>query len=344
MKIAVIGLKPYYEADRIVVEGLKNGHEIVYLSKKNIVITNFFSQFGVYFTPPTKDEQMSDPANFEGVQTIKIIPDESLSPKKVTSSLLGKKETVVSGMYDLRYFDVIIFREIAKTLEWATIIANYMLKHDKIVVDEKIGTEMYYKTKLGTFYKASSTGFPYPKSFAVVSLPMMRQMLSHLSYPIIVKVTESSKGKGVFKFSSLQEIEEFFRYEGHKVKECMFQEVIDYRGDIRVFVVGDKVLGAMRREPQTGQWKGNVAQGADAYPVEISEEIKKMAVDVVKLQKSEIIGVDIMMPSKGPVIIEANRAPQFKGFEAATGVNVAGEIISYIENKYARLSKTKNEG
>jgi ribosomal protein S6--L-glutamate ligase len=286
---------------------------------------------------------MGDPELFSEVETLKLKPEETYCPKKTISTLLGKKETIIPDLFDLRYFDVIIFREIAKTLEWATIIANYMLTNGKIVIDEKIGTEMYYKTKLGTFYKASMNNFPYPKSFAVVAMPMMRKMLSHLSYPIIVKVTESSKGKGVFKFSSLQEIEEFFQYEGHKVKECMFQEVVDYKGDIRVFVVGDKVLGAMRREPQEGQWKGNVAQGAKASPIEISDELKKMAIDVVKLQKSEIIGVDIMMPSKGPVIIESNRAPQFKGFESSTGVNVAAEIISYVEEKYARLSKAENK-
>ena len=118
----------------------------------------------------------------------------------------------------------------------------------------------------------------------------------------------------------------------------MFQECIDYRGDVRIFVVGNKVLGAMRREPQEGQWKGNVAQGAKASPVEIADDIQKLALDIVKLQNSEIIGVDVMMPKSGPVIIETNRAPQFKGFESSTGVNVAKEIISYVEQKYASIS------
>lgn len=338
MKIAVIGLKPYYESDRLVAEALKMGHKAIYLSKKKIVETSFFNDFGIYFTPPGKEEQVFDPHNFTDVNPIILNPDSSFSPERTKKGLLSSSVEKIPDLYDLSYFDAVIFREISKTLEWATIIANYMLVKNKVVVDEKIGTEMYYKTKLGTFYKSATNNFPYPKSFAVISKPMMIKMLNLVSYPIIVKVTESSKGKGVFKFGSKQEVLDFFEYEKHKIKDCMFQECIDYNGDIRVFVVGDKILGAMRREPQAGQWKGNVAQGAKASPIEISEEVRKMALEIVKLQKSELVGVDIMMPKTGPVIIETNRAPQFKGFEASTGVNVAKEIITYLEEKHAKIS------
>lgn len=335
MRIAVIGLKPYYESDRVVIEGLKKGHEVVFLSKKNIVITSFLGgEFGIYFTPPSAKEQFSGKAPLDGVKALKINPGSEYQAKITKKGLFGNKEEAVKDLYDIRYFDVVLMREISKTVEWSTIIANYLLKNNKVVVDQKIGTDMYYKTKLGTYYKATTNGFPYPKSFAAVSKEMMIRMLDYVNYPLIVKITESSKGLGVYKFNNKSEVLDFFEYEGKKVKDCMFQECLDYKGDIRVFVVGNKVLGAMRREPQQGQWKGNVAQGAKAYPVEISEEIKKMAIDIVKLQNSEIIGVDVMMPNNSPYIIETNRAPQFHGFEGSTGVNVGKAIIEYLEEKF----------
>lgn len=341
MKIAIIGMNPYYESDRILVEALKNGHEAVYLSKKNIIETSFYNggTFGIYFTPPTRDEQMKFPSLLEKQQLLQIKPDASYQPTIEKKGLLGMKTQKVNGLYNILYFDAILIREISKTLEWATILANHLVSHNKIVVDQKIGTEMYYKSKHGTFYKASNNGFPYPKTFAVTSKSMLLRGLEDVMYPVIVKKSESSKGLGVYKCESKQEVLDLLRYEKLKAGTLLIQECIKYNGDIRVFVIGDKVLGAMRREPQSGQWKGNVAQGAKAYPVDISDSVKKLALDVVKLQNSELIGVDIMMPQSGPVVIETNRAPQFKGFESSTGINVGQAIVQYLEKRFDEVSR-----
>lgn len=342
MKLAIIGMNPYYESDRILYEALKRGHEAVFLSKRRIVETNFFNdgKFGVFFTPPTIEEQIKFPEVFTDTQPISINPGKDFQATIEQKGLLGKKNTVVKNHYDLNYFDAFLFREIAKTLEWSTILANFLLSHNKTLVDEKIGKEMYYKSKHGTFYKTSSDGYPYAKTFAVTSEASLLPILDYMKYPLIVKKSESSKGKGVFKCSSKNDVLELLRAEDLKVGELLFQECIDYMGDVRVFVVGKKILGAMRREPQAGQWKGNVAQGADAYPIDISPDVQKLALDVVRLQNAEIRGVDIMLPKSGPVLIETNSAPQFRGFEASTGVNVAKEIVTYLEDKHAKLSNS----
>jgi len=341
MKLAIIGMNPYYESDRVLYEALKKGHEAVFLSKRNIVETTFFNKgkFGIFFSVPTIEEQIKFPENFPDQKPLLIKPPKELSPLKQSKNLLGvTKESRIENLYDIGYFDAFLFREISKTLEWSTILAHYLLAHGKTLVDEKIGIEMYYKSKHGTFYKTSTHNYPYAKTFAVTSKHSLLPLLDHVTYPLIVKKSESSKGKGVYKCTSKTEVLDLLQTENLKVGELLFQEFIDYRGDVRVFVVGDKILGAMRREPKEGQWKGNVAQGADAYPVEISEEVKKLALDVVKLQNAEIRGVDIMLPKSGPVLIETNSAPQFRGFESSTGVNVGKEIVEYIEQKHAKVS------
>lgn len=342
MKLAIIGMNPYFESDRVLYEALKRGHEAVFLSKKNIVETTYFNggEFGIYFKPPKTEEQFKFSDVFKTHKPMLIKPGDQYKPTITKQVLFGKKEEKVSDLYNLDYFDAFLIREISKTLEWATILVNHMLSCNKVVVDQKIGTEMYYKSKHGTFYKASKDHFPYPKTFAITSKSMLLDMLDHVTYPLIVKRSESSKGLGVYKCSSRAEVLDLISTESLKVVDLLFQECIDYKGDIRVFVVGKKVLGAMRREPQEGQWKGNVAQGAKAYPITVDDHITKLALDIVSLQNSELIGVDIMLPKSGPVIIETNRAPQFKGFESSTGVNVAGEIVSYIEEKYAKVSST----
>lgn len=342
MKIAIIGMNPYYESDRILYEALKAGHEAVYLSKRNIIETNFFNdgKFGAYFQIPKKEEQYNAIENLKELEPLIINPGTEYQPTTEKRGFLGNKKEKIKDLYDINYFDAFIFREISKTLEWATILANHLLSHKKTVVDQKIGSEMYYKSKHGTFYKATSNDFPYAKTFAITSKASLLTMLEHISYPLIVKVSESSKGLGVYKCESKSAVLHLLEEEELKVGDLLFQECVDYRGDIRVFVIGNKVLGAMRREPQAGQWKGNVAQGASAYPVDIDDSIKKLALDIVKLQNSELIGVDIMLPKSGPVIIETNRAPQFKGFETSTGINVAKEIVTYLEQKHAQISRT----
>jgi ribosomal protein S6--L-glutamate ligase len=344
MKIAIIGLNPYFESDRVLYEALKKGHEVVYLSKRHIVESNFFNggKFGIFFKVPTIKEQYKSEKMFTDVRPIILKPPKELNPTYETKGMLGKKVVSATELFDINYFDVVLVREITKTLEWATILVNYLLSHNKVVVDQKIGEEMYYKSKHGTFYKASMAGFPYARTFAVISKKMLSTILQYVSYPLIVKKSVSSKGKGVYKCTSKHEVYQLIEEESLKVGDLLFQEMVDYQGDIRVFVLGNKVLGAMRREPQAGQWKGNVAQGAIAYPIDIDNSIRQMALDVVAMQHAELIGVDIMMPKTGPIIIETNRAPQFQGFEAATGVNVAKEIVTYLEEKYAKISNTQN--
>ncbi|WKZ24347.1 MAG: RimK family alpha-L-glutamate ligase [Candidatus Dojkabacteria bacterium] len=343
MKLAIIGRNPYYESDRILYEALKRGHEAVFLSKNRIVETTLFNggAFGIYFTVPSIEEQIKFEEQFPDWKPITLAPPQEFLAKYEKKNLLGKVTlTPTTKFYDIRYFDAFLFREIAKTLEWSTILANYLLSYKKTVVDEKIGKGMYYKSKHGTFYKASTDGFPYVKSVAAISKQMLSDILDYLSYPIIVKKSESSKGLGVFKCTSKNDVFSLLEEEKLAVSEVLVQELVDYRGDIRVFVVGDEILGAMRREPQAGQWKGNVAQGADAYPIEIDNSIQQLALGVVKAQDAEIRGVDIMLPKSGPVLIETNSAPQFQGFEKATGVNVGQKIVEYIEKKHEKLSNS----
>lgn len=344
MKLAIIGTNPYYETDRILYEALKRGHEAVFLPKGDMVQTTFFNkgEFGIFFKPPKREDQMYDPSLFPDFKPPVLTPDSKYVPTVTKKGLLGTKEQPVSNLFDIRYFDAILLREMSKTLEWTTILGSYFKSHNKLLVEQKVGDQMFYRSKHGTFFHSTTNGFPYPKSLAVTSKRALSNMLDYLSYPVIVKKSVSSKGKGVYKCGSKGEVLDLVETENLTIPELLVQELIDYKGDIRIFVVGNKILGAMRREPQAGQWKGNVAQGAKAYPIELTPEIKKLSLDIVALQKSEITGVDIMVPPSGPVIIETNRAPQFRGFESSTGVNVGEAIVHYVEEQFEKLSSAKN--
>lgn len=343
MKIAIIGgmlPRPYYESDRILYEALNRGHKAIYLSKSHIIQTNAFGNFQIFFSPPTIEEQFNSAKNFkQGSLPIQIKPKQEKWGIQTKKSLLGLRPSKnINNWYNLLYFDAFIVREIGKTLDWSVNLVNYLLKNGKTVVDEKIGRQFYYTSKTGTFYKLSLNKLPYAKTFALVAKKELPRVLKMMRFPVVVKRSAGSKGIGIERFYKPEEVITFFKDSEHKMHEYLLQEFVDFKGDVRVFVVGDKILGGMRRTPKKGQWKGNVAQGAKATLYELDEKLKKLALDAVKLQKSEIVGVDIMLPKSGPIIIETNRAPQFQGFEGSTDVNVGKEIIKYVEQKHEKLN------
>ena len=103
--------------------------------------------------------------------------------------------------------------------------------------------------------------------------------------------------------------------------------------DLRVFVVGDKVLGAMKRRAKDGSFKANITRGGVGENYTLTPEIEDMALRVARSLDLEVAGVDLLFGKEGFLVCEANSAPGFEGFEHATGINVAKEIIDYARSK-----------
>ena len=104
--------------------------------------------------------------------------------------------------------------------------------------------------------------------------------------------------------------------------------------DIRVFVIGNECIAAMGRFNPEKDFRSNIALGGTAKPIEISNEMKKLSLSAAKSVNGEIIGVDLMENNGKMQVIEINGTPQFKGIQTATGINIADEIVNFIENKY----------
>jgi len=112
-----------------------------------------------------------------------------------------------------------------------------------------------------------------------------------------------------------------------------------------VFVVGKKVLGVMKRIIPKGEYRANIAQGAKAEKGKLSNELKRIALKAAKTLDYDIAGVDVIYRKKKPAVLEVNSSPGLEGFSKATGINVAGEIIIYLEKRFKmhqkRLKKSK---
>lgn len=163
--------------------------------------------------------------------------------------------------------------------------------------------------------------------------------------PVVIKLLEGTQGIGVVLADtdrSAKSVIEAFR--GVNVN-ILVQEFIKEAGssDIRIFVVGGKVMAAMMRTGAEGDFRSNLHRGGSAKSIKITPEERSTAVRAAKVMGLNVAGVDILRANHGPVIMEVNSSPGLEGIEAATGKDVAGTIIEFIETK-AQPGKTKTRG
>jgi gamma-F420-2:alpha-L-glutamate ligase len=193
------------------------------------------------------------------------------------------------------------------------------------------------KDKLYAHQIFAEKGIPTPKTM-LVKHPVNANLVDReIGWPAIVKIMAGSYGKGVYQVTSKSRFQDFIEFaHGINTDEAIIvQEYIDTHPgeDLRVFVVGDKVLGAMKRSSKDGSFKANITRGGRGENYPLTAEIEDLALRVARSLDLEIAGVDLLFGKDGFLVCEANSAPGFEGFEKATGVNVAKAIIDYAKSK-----------
>ena len=133
-----------------------------------------------------------------------------------------------------------------------------------------------------------------------------------------------------FNLNLLEELMEFINSLKSNIN-ILIQEYIHERAgeDLRVIVIGGKVMGAMLRKSTDGSFKANITRGGTGKNFEMNEEIYYLATETAKALNLDIAGVDLLFHSDGYKICEANSAPGFEGFEKYCKVNLAKEIVQY---------------
>ncbi|HUE95393.1 MAG TPA: hypothetical protein VMN39_01980, partial [Longimicrobiaceae bacterium] len=111
--------------------------------------------------------------------------------------------------------------------------------------------------------------------------------------------------------------------------------------DIRAFVVGRRVVAAMERQAPPGEFRSNIHRGGTAHKVRLTPEERSTAVRAARQIGLNVAGVDLMRSNHGAVVLEVNSSPGLEGIEEATGIDVAGKIIEYLE-KNAKPGKTRS--
>ena len=154
-----------------------------------------------------------------------------------------------------------------------------------------------------------------------------------IGFPCVVKVITGSYGKGVHLCETRKQFEatmELVDNLGSR-KTMIVQEFVSATNgkDLRVLVIGGKVIGAMRRSAPEGDFRANITGGGTGEPFPLTDEIEHMARETARVMGLDIAGVDLLFDTNGYKVCECNSAPGFEGFERYVGVDVAQAMVSY---------------
>lgn len=150
--------------------------------------------------------------------------------------------------------------------------------------------------------------------------------------PVIIKLISGTQGIGVLLAESTKAAESIVELLQSQRQNVLIQKfVAESKGrDIRAFVVGDRVVAAMRRVAQGQEFRSNVHRGGKAEAVELTDEYAETAVRAAQIMGLRVAGVDMLEGKTGPQIMEVNSSPGLEGIENCTGLDIAGTVIEYI--------------
>ncbi|WP_018935713.1 30S ribosomal protein S6--L-glutamate ligase [Thioalkalivibrio sp. ALJ24] len=163
--------------------------------------------------------------------------------------------------------------------------------------------------------------------------------------PCVIKLLEGTQGLGVVLAETKQAAESVIQAFMGLKQHILVQEYIkEAKGsDIRCFVIGDKVVASMKRQAKEGEFRSNLHRGGSAALCRITPEERATAVRAAKVMGLNVCGVDLLRSNHGAVVMEVNSSPGLEGIEAASGKDVAGMIIDFIQ-KNAKPNRTKTKG
>ncbi len=163
--------------------------------------------------------------------------------------------------------------------------------------------------------------------------------------PVVIKLLEGTQGIGVVLGETPKAAASIIEAFGGVNTNILVQEyVAEAKGeDIRCIVIGDKVVASMIRRGKEGDFRSNLHRGGSAKAIRVTPQERATAIAAAKVMGLNVCGVDMLRSNHGPVVMEVNSSPGLEGVETATGVDVAGKIIEFIE-KNAQPGKTKTRG
>jgi RimK family alpha-L-glutamate ligase len=228
-------------------------------------------------------------------------------------------------------FDVCLFRGINPFFAKAKTLAKYFHFNKTKVIDRELYNRVYEFDKMFMSFELFQKNLPCIDSFHFSNYPEFKKYLEKIPRPVFIKDMQGMHGRNMFYFKTKKGLDEFFEKNRKKVSQYLIQRVIINEYYYRVLVIGNEVYGSMKRMSFLNKQRHETKLEDRSFTSELTKELKDLALRAAKATNTDIAGVDIIFDGDKPKLLEVNRSPKFKRFTKVMNVNVAGEIISYLE-------------
>jgi len=251
------------------------------------------------------------------------------------------------GGQSLPQFDAVIPRIGASNTFYGTAVLRHMETMGLYTLNESIAIARS-RDKFRSLQLLARKGIPLPLTGFAQSPDNTEDLIRLVGgAPLVIKLLEGTQGKGVILADSHQSAVSIINAFKEMRANILVQEFIqESRGtDIRCFVIGDRVVAAIKRQAKEGEFRANFHQGGQALKVKLTTEERHIAITAAKTMGLRVAGVDLLRSHQGPLVLEINSSPGLEGIELATEVDIARKIIRYIEkNAKPRSKKRRFEG
>ncbi|GAB3982760.1 30S ribosomal protein S6--L-glutamate ligase [Spirosoma terrae] len=249
----------------------------------------------------------------------------------------GGKPSILYEGQELESFDAIVPRIGASVTDYGCAIVR-QFEMMKVFTTAKSQAITRSRNKLRSLQVLSKAGVGLPKT-VFANHPKNGNVTQLIELvggpPVVIKLLEGTQGIGVVLAETAKAakstIEAFYGLKKH----VLVQEfVAEAKGsDLRALVIGGRVVGAMRRQGVEGEFRSNIHRGGNAVSIQLTPEEEQTAIEAARALGLKVAGVDMLPSDRGPLVLEVNSSPGLEGIEAATKLDIAGEIIAYIEDK-----------
>ena len=268
-----------------------------------------------------------------------------LDPLRCYMDITSQKPSVHYKGEVLGGFDAVIPRIGASITFYGTAVLRQFEMMGVFPANESVAISRA-RDKLRSLQLLSRKGVGLPVTGFAHSPDDIDDLLDQVGQPpFVIKLLEGTQGMGVVLAETRKAAESVIQAFMGLRANILVQEFIKEAGgaDIRCFVVGDKVVASMKRQAKEGEFRANLHRGGTAKEVKITPEERLTATRVAKIMGLNVCGVDILRSNHGPVVLEVNSSPGLEGIESATGKDIAGMIVQFIERN-AKPHRTKTRG
>ncbi len=272
---------------------------------------------------------------------------EIIDTLRVYVNITGHKPELRYRGEKLGHFDAVIPRIGASVTFFGTAVVRQFEMMGVYTLNESVAISRS-RDKLRSLQLLSRAGIGLPDTIFAHTTSQAEDILNVLGgAPVIIKLLEGTQGVGVVLGETPAAAKSMIQaFGGLRANILVQQFVKEANGeDIRCLVIGDKVVASMKRKGKEGEFRSNLHRGGSASLVSITPEERSTAIRAADILGLNVAGVDLLRSNSGPVVMEVNSSPGLEGIEMATGLDISGKIIQFIEeNAGPYLTKTRGKG